>query len=133
MKRFIEGENRIQSTLFTESLDDYIAQDNAVRVVDTFIDDLDLKQLGFDRAEPSATGRPGYLPATLLKIYVCGYLNSCRRPEAGRFVFDGASDHIDAKNYFGGIDTNNLSSATTISLSATKTQCLLRNRHFEQI
>ena len=84
MKRFIEGENRSQSTLFPESLDDYIAEDNAVRVVDAFVDKLDLMQLGFDRAEPSATGRPGYQPATLLKIYVYGYLNrlqSSRRLE----------------------------------------------------
>jgi len=84
MKRFIEGENRSQSTLFPESLDDYIAEDNAVRVVDAFVNKLDLQKLGFDRAEPSATGRPGYQPATLLKIYVYGYLNrlqSSRRLE----------------------------------------------------
>jgi len=84
MKRFIEGENRFQSTLFPESLEDYIAEDNAIRVVDAFINKLDLKQLGFDRAEPSDTGRPGYLPATMLKIYVYGYLNriqSSRRLE----------------------------------------------------
>jgi transposase len=84
MKRYIEGENRSQSTLFPESLDDYIAEDNAVRVVDAFVNKLDLKQLGFERAEPSATGRPGYQPATLLKIYVYGYLNrlqSSRRLE----------------------------------------------------
>ncbi len=84
MKRFIEGENRLQSTLFPESLDNYIAEDNAVRVVDAFVNKLDLKQLGFGRAEPSATGRPGYQPATLLKIYVYGYLNrlqSSRRLE----------------------------------------------------
>jgi transposase len=84
MKRFIEVQNRSQSTLFPESLDDYIAEDNAVRVVDAFVNKLDLKQLGFDRAEPSVTGRPGYQPATLLKIYVYGYLNrlqSSRRLE----------------------------------------------------
>jgi len=84
MKRFIEGENRSQSTLFPERLDDYIAEDNPVRVVDAFVNKLDLKQLEFDRAEPSATGRPGYQPATLLKIYVYGYLNriqSSRRLE----------------------------------------------------
>ncbi len=75
MKRFIEGENRLQTTLFPESLEDYIAEDNAVRVVDAFVDKLDLKKLGFDRAEPSATGRPGYHPAVMLKIYVYGYLN----------------------------------------------------------
>jgi transposase len=84
MKRFIEGENRLQSTLFPESLEEYIAADNAIRVVDAFVEKLDLKQLGFDRAEPSATGRPGYQPATMLKIYVYGYLNrihSSRRLE----------------------------------------------------
>ena len=84
MKRFIEGENRSQSTLFPESLEDYIGEDNAVRVVDAFVDTLDLKQLGFERAEPSVTGRPGYQPATMLKIYVYGYLNrlqSSRRLE----------------------------------------------------
>ena len=57
MKRFIEGENRFQSTLFPESLDDYIAEDNSIRVVDAFVNELDLKQLRFNRAEPSATGR----------------------------------------------------------------------------
>jgi len=84
MKRFIEGENRSQSTLFPERLDDYIAEDNAVRVVDAFVNKLDLKQLGFNRVEPSDTGRPGYQPATMLKIYVYGYLNrlqSSRRLE----------------------------------------------------
>jgi transposase len=84
MKRFIEGENRSQSTLFPESLDDYIAQDNAVRVVDAFVNKLKLKELGFNRVEPSVTGRPGYQPATMLKIYVYGYLNrlqSSRRLE----------------------------------------------------
>jgi len=84
MKRFIEGENRFQSTLFPESLEDYIAADNSIRIVDAFVDKLDLKQLGFERAEPSDTGRPGYLPATMLKIYLYGYLNriqSSRRLE----------------------------------------------------
>ena len=84
MKRFIEGENRFQSTLFPESLEDYIAKDNSIRIVDAFIDELPLKQLGFEGAEPSATGRPGYQPATMLKIYIYGYLNriqSSRRLE----------------------------------------------------
>jgi transposase len=75
MKRFIVGENRFQSTLFPESLEDYIADDNPVRVIDAFVDGLDLKQLSFERAEPSETGRPGYEPAVMLKIYVYGYLN----------------------------------------------------------
>jgi len=84
MKRFIEGENRFQSTLFPERLDDYIAEDNAVRVVDAFVEKLDLLDLGFERAEPSETGRPGYHPAVLLKLYIYGYLNriqSSRRLE----------------------------------------------------
>jgi transposase len=84
MKRFIEGENRFQTTLFPESLDDYIAEDNAVRVIDAFVNKLDFQALEFRRAEPSATGRPGYRPATMLKVYVYGYLNriqSSRRLE----------------------------------------------------
>ena len=76
MKRFIEGENRYQSTLFPERLDDYIAEDNAVRVVDVFMDKLDLLSLGFEGVQPSDTGRPGYHPAVLLKLYIYGYLNS---------------------------------------------------------
>jgi len=76
MKRFIEGENRLQSTLFPERLDDYIAEDNAVRVVDAFVEKLDLQSLGFEGVKPSDTGRPGYHPAVLLKLYIYGYLNS---------------------------------------------------------
>ena len=70
--------------MFPESLDEYIAEDNPVRVVDVFVDELDLKDLGFDGAQPEATGRPAYHPATLLKIYIYGYLNrvqSSRRLE----------------------------------------------------
>lgn len=84
MKRFIEGEDRSQSTLFPEHLDDYIAEDNPVRVIDVFVDELDLSGLGFDGAKPEATGRPAYHPASLLKIYIYGYLNriqSSRRLE----------------------------------------------------
>ena len=84
MKRFIEGEERSQITLLPECLDDYIADENPVRVVDVFVDELKLQQLGFDGAEPAATGRPSYHPAVLLKIYIYGYLNqvqSSRRLE----------------------------------------------------
>ena len=84
MKRFIEGAERGQSTLFPERLEDYIGGDNPVRAVDAFVDALDLGALGFDSVVPEATGRPGYHPATLLKIYVYGYLNqvqSSRRLE----------------------------------------------------
>jgi len=84
MGRFVEGEDRSQSTLLPERLDDYVTEDNPVRVVDVFVDNLDLATLGFDRAVAQATGRPGYHPATLLKIYIYGYLNrvqSSRRLE----------------------------------------------------
>jgi transposase len=84
MSRFIEGEDRSQSVLFPESLDEWITEDNPVRVVDAFVEELDLAELGFQRAEPAETGRPAYRPATLLKIYVYGYLNriqSSRRLE----------------------------------------------------
>jgi transposase len=67
MKRFIEGEDRSQSTLFPERLDDYIAEDNAVRVVDAFVDSLDLKQLGFDRVEPSVSGGANDIATTVHK------------------------------------------------------------------
>ena len=84
MKRFIKGEDRSQSVLFPERLDDYIGEDNPVRVVDVFVDELDLATLGFEGAAPEATGRPAYHPATLLKLYIYGYLNriqSSRRLE----------------------------------------------------
>jgi transposase len=84
MPRFIEGQDRHQVTLLPESLDDFIAADNAVRVVDAFVDELDLEGLGFEGAIPADTGRPSYHPAALLKIYIYGYLNrvqSSRRLE----------------------------------------------------
>ena len=84
MPRFIEGRDRHQVTLLPESLDEFIAEDNAVRVVDAFVDELDLQALGFEGAAPAVTGRPSYHPAVLLKIYVYGYLNrvqSSRRLE----------------------------------------------------
>jgi len=83
MSKFIEGDDRQQVTLFPESLDEYITEDSAVRVIDVFIDELNLSGLGF-KLEPSDTGRPAYHPSTLLKIYVYGYLNrvqSSRRLE----------------------------------------------------
>lgn len=84
MTRFVVGDDRDQSTLFPERLDDYVGEDNPVRAIDVFVDALDLGDLGFDGVEPRATGRPGYHPATLLKIYIYGYLNrvqSSRRLE----------------------------------------------------
>jgi transposase len=83
MSGFIEGEDRHQATLFPERLDDYITEDSSVRVIDVFVDDLDLSGLGF-KTMAEATGRPGYHPATLLKLFIYGYLNrvhSSRRLE----------------------------------------------------
>ena len=84
MKRFIEGESRTQSILLPASLEDYVADTNPVRVVDVFVDELDLGKLGFEGVDPAATGRPSYHPAVLLKLYIYGYLNriqSTRRLE----------------------------------------------------
>jgi transposase len=84
MKRFVEGEDRSQVTLLPECLDDYIEAENPVRVIEVFVDELDLGELGFVGVEPLATGRPSYHPAVLLKIYIYGYLNriqSSRRLE----------------------------------------------------
>jgi transposase len=84
MKRFVEGEDRKQGVLLPEYLDDYVAENNPVRVIDVFVDELDLGSLGFDGVVPEATGRPGYHPGVLLKIYIYGYLNqiqSSRRLE----------------------------------------------------
>jgi len=91
MKRFVEGVDRSQSSMFPERLEDWIGEDNPVRVVDVFVDELDLGGLGFGRVEPRETGRPGYHPSVLLKLYIYGYLNrvqSSRRleREAGRNV-----------------------------------------------
>jgi transposase len=89
MKRFVEGQDRGQSTLFPECLEDWIDEDNPVRVIDVFVDGLDLPDLGFVGVDPEATGRPSYHPSALLKLYIYGYLNrvqSSRRleREAGR-------------------------------------------------
>src|SRR5580698_7471508 len=84
MTGFVEGIDRGQSTFFPALLDDYVAEDNLVRAVDAFVEGLDLGKLGFSRVEPLERGRPSYHPATLLKIYIYGYLNrvpSSRRLE----------------------------------------------------
>jgi transposase len=91
MRRFVEGADRGQSTLFPDRLEDWIGEDNPVRVIDVFVDELDLAELGFSGVDPEATGRPSYHPSILLKLYIYGYLNrvqSSRRleHEAGRNV-----------------------------------------------
>jgi transposase len=91
MRRFIEEADRGQSTLLPECLDDFVDEGNPVRVIDVFVDALDLAEMGFDGVDPAATGRPSYHPSVLLKLYIYGYLNrvqSSRRleREAGRNV-----------------------------------------------
>src|SRR5258706_703187 len=91
MRRFVEGLDRGQSTLFPERLEDWVGEDNAVRVIDVFVEELDLAGLGFSGVDPEATGRPSYHPSVLVKLYIYGYLNrvqSSRRleREAGRNV-----------------------------------------------
>jgi len=83
MNGYIKGENRHQRTLFPENLDDYVSEDNPVRVVDFFVDSLDFENLGF-ASQPKNTGRLGYHPSVMMKLYVYGYLNrvqSSRRLE----------------------------------------------------
>src|SRR5215211_805881 len=91
MGRFVEGRDRRQTALLPECLDDYLEADNPVRVIDAFVDGLDLFAIGFSGVQPASTGRPAYHPAMMLKLYVYGYLNqlcSSRRleREAGRNV-----------------------------------------------
>src|SRR4051794_28174274 len=91
MRRFVEEADRGQSTLLPECLDDFIDESSPVRVIDVFVDTLDLAQMSFEGVEPAATGRPSYHPSVLLKLYIYGYLNrvqSSRRleREAGRNV-----------------------------------------------
>ena len=84
MRRFVEGLDRSQSTLFPECLQDWIAEDNPARVIDVFVDELDLGDIGFSGVDPEVTGRPSYHPSVLLKLYIYGYLNrvqSSRRLE----------------------------------------------------
>jgi transposase len=91
MTGFVLGADRAQSSLLPESLEDWVDESNPVRVIDAFVDALDLGDLGFDGVDPAATGRPSYHPSVLLKLYIYGYLNrvqSSRRleREAGRNV-----------------------------------------------
>src|SRR3954451_10253972 len=82
---YILGHDRSQLLLLPEAIDDYVGADNPVRFIEAFVDGLDLAGLGFVGTVPKATGRPGYAPADLLKLYIYGYLNrvrSSRRLEA---------------------------------------------------
>ena len=91
MSHHIKGKSRSQATFFPETLDDFVSTENPVRVIDVFVDELDLSELGFNGVVPKDTGRPNYHPAMLLKLYIYGYLNriqsSCRlEREANRNI-----------------------------------------------
>ncbi len=91
MGRFVEVADRQQASFLPACLEDYVAADNPVRIIDAFVDELDLAELGFARVQPAATGRPGYAPGTMLKLYIYGYLHqltSSRKleHEAGRNI-----------------------------------------------
>jgi transposase len=94
MRRFVQGEDRTQGTLLPELLDDYVTENNPVRVIDVFVDQLDIGKLGFEGVEPEATGRPSYHPSTLLKIYIYGYLN---RIQSTRRLDVESIDRFDAE------------------------------------
>jgi transposase len=84
MKRFVEGADRTQVSLLPDCIDDYVGTENPVRVVEAFVEQLDLREMGFESVDPEATGRPAYHPSVMLKIYIYGYLNrvqSSRRLE----------------------------------------------------
>ena len=83
MKRFVAGADRAQSTLLPESLDDWVDESNPVRVIDAFVDALNLAELGFDRVKPAATGRPSYHPSCLLNLYIYGSQPGAVEPPAG--------------------------------------------------
>ena len=92
MSGFIQREDCHQATLFPESLDEYVAADSPVRVIDVFVDDLAISGLGF-RTEPAETGRPAYHPRTMPKIYIYGYLNRIDYRFVGLCRCSGASKH----------------------------------------
>ena len=91
MRRFVQGLDRWQSTLFPECLEDWIGEDNPVRVIDVFVDELDLAELGFSGVDPEMTGRPSYHPSALLKLYIYGYLNRVQSSRRLERVTPGAT------------------------------------------
>ncbi|ADG20839.1 transposase [Paraburkholderia sp. JPY681] len=93
LKRYIEGEDRKQVTLLPECLDDFITEDNPVRIIEAFVEELDLASLGFEGAMPSATGRPSYHPAVLLKIYIYGYVMEPRGSSGRQWADLHGFDH----------------------------------------
>src|SRR2546421_12169890 len=99
MKRFVEGADRSQITLFPECLEDWVDDDNPVRVIDVFVDELDLAALGFSGVDPEVTGRPSYHPAIVLKLYIYGYLD---RGQSSRRLARGAARTVEGVWLIGG-------------------------------
>src|SRR5262245_62398480 len=93
MKRFVAGADRAQSTLLPESLDDWVDESNPVRVIDAFVDALNVGELGFVGVEPAVTGRPSYHPSCLLKLYIYGYIN---RVQSSRWLEREAGRNLEA-------------------------------------
>src|ERR1700721_99599 len=98
MRRFVEEADRGQSTLLPESLDDFIAEGNPVRVIGVFVETLDLAEMSFEGVEPAATGRPSYHPSVFLKLYIYGYLN--RVQSSGRLE-RGAGRNVEVMGLLG--------------------------------
>lgn len=118
MGRYVEGWNRSQSFLLPESVDDCVGQDNPVRVVDAFVDELDLAELGFGRATPADTGRPAYHPAMLLKLYLYGL--RCMDPACGRGLLAENFDQV-MRTYSGRPSSSiSFSAATAIATSVAR-------------
>ncbi len=97
MKRFIEGADRTQVSLLPDCVDDYVGTDNPVRVIEAFVEQLELREMGFESVDPEATGRPAYHPSVLLKIYIYGYLNRVQSQQPASLAWsrsDRAASHL---------------------------------------
>ena len=101
MKRFVAGIDRSQSTFLPECLDDFIDESNPVRVIDVFVEALNLSELGFDGVDPALTGRPSYHPSILLKLYIYGYLNRVQSRSEPKCRGDVAVGPASARSLFG--------------------------------
>jgi transposase len=118
MRHFVEGADRGQVALFPDCLEDWIGEDNPVRVIDVFVDELDLAELGFGGVEPEATGRPSYHPSILLKLYIYGYLN---RVQSSRRLEREAARNIEVMWLTGPLVPDQLSAFTVCLAGANPT------------
>src|SRR5580658_8471642 len=123
MRRFVEGVDRGQTTLFPECLEDWVGEDNPVRVIDVFVEELDLAELGFAGVDPEATGRPSYHPSILLKLYIYGYLT---RVQSSRRLEREAGRNVEVMWLTGRLtpDHKTIADFRTVSGSAIKQVCV---------